>query len=318
MPLPTDEKALTLSRDLLRAFDTVDGGPHPGFRPVHAKGALFTGVFTPSPEAPTLSRAPHAQQASTPVSVRLSDFAGVPTVPDYDTRNASPRGCAIRFHLGEHVHTDIVSHSHNGFPSRTAEDFLDFLRALGATTPDQPHPNAIESYLGAHPKALEFVVAPKPIPTSFARESFFAVSAFKFTAVDGATRHGRYRILPLPGNEYLSDQEAAAKSPNFLFEEIAERIAKGHIKFLIVVQIAEAGDAVDDATIHWPAERRLMEFGEITLTARISDEDHDALRIIFDPIPRVDGIEPSRDPLFEPRANLYLLGGRRRREALAK
>jgi len=32
-----------------------------------------------------------------------------------------------------------------------------------------------------------------------------------------------------------------------------------------------------------------------------------------DPIPRVDGIEASADPLFEPRANIYLMSGRRRR-----
>ena len=37
--------------------------------------------------------------------------------------------------------------------------------------------------------------------------------------------------------------------------------------------------------------------------------------IIFDPIPRVDGIEPSNDPLFELRAAIYLLSGRRRRAA---
>jgi catalase len=38
-------------------------------------------------------------------------------------------------------------------------------------------------------------------------------------------------------------------------------------------------------------------------------------QIIFDPIPRVDGIEPSADPLLELRAAAYLLSGRRRRAA---
>jgi catalase len=37
--------------------------------------------------------------------------------------------------------------------------------------------------------------------------------------------------------------------------------------------------------------------------------------IIFDPIPRVDGIEPSADPLLELRAAAYLLSGRERRAA---
>ena len=37
--------------------------------------------------------------------------------------------------------------------------------------------------------------------------------------------------------------------------------------------------------------------------------------IIFDPVPRVDGIDPSADPIIEVRSALYLLSGRRRRVA---
>jgi catalase len=225
MPLTTDEKLITLSRNVIEAFDKADGGVHPGFRPAHAKGILLTGTFTPSSDAASLTAAPHIQRTSTPVTVRLSDFAGIPTVPDNDP-NASPRGCAIRFHLDEHVHTDIVAHSIDSFPARTAEEFLAFLSAVIATDPAGPHPNAIEQFLGAHPAALAFVQAPKPFPTSFAKESFFAVSAFKFTNAKGVSRYGRYRILPVAGNEYLDDAAAAAKTPNFLFDELKDRIAK--------------------------------------------------------------------------------------------
>ena len=98
------------------------------------------------------------------------------------------------------------------FPARTAEGFLDFLNALIATDPAGPHPNAIEQFLGAHPAALTFVQTPKPIPTSFAKESFFAVSAFKFTNADGVSRYGRYRVLPVAGNEYLDEAGAAAQT----------------------------------------------------------------------------------------------------------
>jgi len=314
MPLPTDEKALALSRNLLQAFDNVNGGEHPGFRPAHAKGVMLTGMFKASPDAASLTRAPHAH-GETPVTVRLSDFAGIPSVADNDPQIASPRGCAIRFHLGEHVHTDIVAHSHDGFPTRTAEELEEFLHAVAASDPSKPHPNAIEQYLGAHPKTLQFVQAPKPIPTSFARESFFAVSAFKFTAAAGASRFGRYRILPELGNEYLDDSAAAAQGPNFLFDEIRGRIAKGPIKFHIVVQLAKDGDILDDATVRWPENRPQIKFGEVVLNALVADSDTQRLRIIFDPIPRVDGIEASADPLFQPRADLYLLSGRRRRAA---
>ena len=62
MPLTTDEKLLTLSHDIIEGFDKADGGIHPGFRPAHAKGILLTGVFTPSSEAVSLTRALHIQR----------------------------------------------------------------------------------------------------------------------------------------------------------------------------------------------------------------------------------------------------------------
>jgi catalase len=313
MPLPTDKKALALSQDLLKAFDDVNGGEHAGYRPAHAKGVMLTGVFRPASGIASLTKAPHGKQ-ETPVTVRFSDFAGVPTIPD-GAAEASPRGFAIRFNLGEHVHTDIVAHSVDNFPVRTAEEFHEFLRAVVATTPAQPHPNAIEQYLGSHPKALVFVQAPKPTPSSFARESFFAVSAFKFTAADGSTRYGRYRIVPEAGNEYLDAVVAAKQPANFLFDEIATRIAKGPVKFRIMVQLAEPDDTTDDATVRWPESREVVDFGEVILERLVAENEAEERHIIFDPIPRVDGIEASADPLFNPRADTYLLSGRRRRSA---
>ena len=128
MPLPSDEKLIALSQDLLKQFDTIFG-LHPGFRPTHAKGVMLTGTFTPSPDAASLTRAPHIARDSTPVTARFSNSTGLPEIPDNDP-NANPRGLAIRFHLAEHVHTDIISHSTDGFPARTGEEFLEFLRLL--------------------------------------------------------------------------------------------------------------------------------------------------------------------------------------------
>ncbi len=156
---------------------------------------------------------------------------------------------------------------------------------------------------------------PKPAPSSFARESYFGVTAMRFTNKDGVSRYGRYRIVPEAGNDHLYDAAVAAKSANFLFDELAERIAKGPIKFRILVQLANDGDTVDDATIHWPEDRTLLDFGTIDLTEPVADSDHEQKHIIFDPIPRVDGIDPSDDPLLELRAAIYLISGRRRREA---
>jgi catalase len=313
MPLPSDEKLLALANDLLQQFDQLFG-LNPGFRPAHAKGAMLNGVFTPTPQAATLSRAPHFIRESTPVSVRFSNSTGIPLIPD-NNPNADPRGLAVRFHLADRVHTDIVSHSTDGFPTHTGAEFLEFLRAVASTTPDAPHPNPVEVFLGSHPAALAFVQTPKPAPSSFARETYYGVTAMHFTNREGASRYGRYRILPEAGNDHLSAEEAAGKEPNFLFDELAERIAKDPIKFKIAVQLANDGDEVNDATIHWPADRELLEIGTLVLTEPTSDEATEQKRIIFDPIPRVDGIEPSGDPLLELRAAIYLLSGRRRRAA---
>jgi catalase len=304
-----------LSRALLQAFDDLFG-LHPGFRPVHAKGILLSGTFTPSSGASALTKAPHVHRPSIRIAVRFSDFAGVPAIPDYD-ENASPRGFALRFYLAEHVHTDIIGHSIDAFPTRTVEEFLEFLRAAGSSGPGAPKPTPIESFLASHPAALAFVEAPKPIPASFARESFYSVSAYKFTNREGASKFGRYRIVPPDGNDFLEASAAAKKDGNFLFDEVKDRMTRGPIDMRILVQVAAEGDVVDDSTVQWPAERPLVDFGNIKLDGVVPDGEAAERQIIFDPIPRVDGIESSGDPLLDPRANLYLASGRRRRSATA-
>jgi len=315
MPLPTDPKRLALAERVVQELDDLNGAVHPGYRPAHAKGSLLAGFFNPTSEAAALSRAPHFHTPSSPVIVRFSDFAGVPGVPDNDPNFSSPHGCAVRFQLGEHIHTDIVAHSADGFPVRTAAEFVEFIHAIHASGPDVPHPTPIEQFLGSHPKALAFVQMPKPIPTSFARESYFGVTAHKFIDASGTSRHVRYRILPDAGNEYVDAEGAAAQGSNFLMEELADRLARGPIKMNIWVQIAKDGDVVDDATEHWPGERPQVLLGVVALTGLVPEDDIEGRRIIFDPIPRVEGIEPSADPLLETRADVYVMTGRRRRVA---
>jgi catalase len=315
MPLPSDERLIQLGNELIEQFNTIFGR-HPGFRPAHAKGILLTGTFRPSPEAASLTRAPHLSRVSTPVTVRFSDSTGIPAIPDNDP-NANPRGMAIRFHLADHVHTDIIGHSADGFPTRTGQEFLEFLRAVAASDPSKPSPSPspVEVFLGTHPAALAYVQTPKPSPSSFAREAYFGVTAFRFINQDGVTRHGRYRITPEAGIEHLDDAALQRKDGDYLFEELASRVRAGSVRFRVQVQIAGEGDIVDDATVHWPGDRPVIDFGAVALTAQAPENDLEQQRIIFDPIPRVDGIEPSADPLLELRAAIYLMSGRRRRQA---
>lgn len=313
MPLPDDERVVALASDLLTQFHSMFGS-HPGYRPAHAKGLILVGTFTASPGAKSLTKAPHFARATTPVTVRFSNSTGLPALPD-NAPEANPRGLAIRFDLAERVHTDIIAVSADGFPARDGYEFLEFLKAAAASGPDVPSPKPIEKFLATHPAAQAFVQMPKPYASSFARDTYFSVTAFEFTNAAGEKKFGRYRIVPVLGNEYLSDAQVAALDPNYHFEEIVKRAVAGPIRFKIVVQIAAPEDKVDDATIHWPETRELLELGTIELTHVLPDNPIEQQHIIFDPIPRVDGIEPSADPLLELRAALYLLSGRERRAA---
>lgn len=313
MPLPSDQRIVALADEILKQFDLMYG-LHPGYRPAHAKGVLLTGMFTATPEAKAFTIAPHVQRASTPVTVRFSDSSAMPQIPD-NAPNASPRGLAIRFVLGEHRHTDIISHSLDAFLAKDGTEFLDFLRAAAASGPDVPSPKPIEKFLASHPATMAFVKAPKPFPASFATDTYFAISAYEFTNAAGDKKFGRYRILPDLGNSFLSDEQAAKLPPNFLFDELPGRLEKGPIGLKIVVQIANPTDIVDDATVHWPEDRQLLQLGNIELTDIPSDSQIRQQHIIFDPIPRIAGIEPSADPLLELRAAVYLMSGQRRRAA---
>jgi catalase len=308
----------TLITDLLDVLDQHAGGIHPGFRPVHARGLMCSGTFTPSPEAGKLTRAAHAVRPSTPVTVRFALTSGVPTAADNDPEAASPQGMAVRFHLGEHVHTDIIAHSHNGFPVRTGEEFLELFRAVVASGPGAPDPPPIVAFLAAHPAAKAFVEAPKPIPTSYARQAYFAVTAFRFTNAAGQSRFGRFRMRPDAGTEFLSSEQAAQKTVDFLAAELSARLAGGPVRFRVLMQLAEAGDTVDDSTALWPESRPLLEFGRLVLTEHVDELDPERRKIIFDPLPRVDGIDSAGDPLTAVRSDVYLLSGHRRRTAAAR
>ena len=313
MPLPNDQRVVALANDLLQVFDKIFG-LHPGYRPVHAKGILLSGTFTPSPQAASLTNAAHALRPSTPVTARFSNSTGLPLLPD-NAPDANPRGFAVRFNLGDHVHTDIVSHSTDSFPARNGDEFLEFLRAAAASGPDVPSPKPVEVFVGSHPATATFLQIPKPPPVSYGRESYFAVSAFQFTNAEGKTTFGRYRILPEAGNAYVPEAGIEKLSPTYLGEEIAARIKSAPVRFNIKIQLAAPGDITNDPTIRWPEDRPLLDFGTLELNAIVPDNAAEQQHIIFDPIPRTTGIEPSADPLFELRAAIYLISGRRRRHA---
>lgn len=285
--------------------DVLNGvfGKHPGARAIHAKGVVLEGNFTPSPSAATLSRAPHLQNASVSVTVRFSDFAGIPAVPDNDPL-ASPRGLAIKFHLPDGSNSDIVAHSFNGFPSATAADFRDLLIALGSSGATVAKPTPLDTYLASHPAAKNFLTAPKPAPASYATLPYFGVNTFKFTNASGTVTYGRYQFLPVIGARYLSEEQAKNASADYLRDELAARLKQGPARFKLVLQIAEQGDKLSDPSITWPDTRRTVELGEISISRSTADNDAANKALLFMPNALPDGIAAA-DPMIAARSSAY-------------
>ena len=308
--LAAQEKSLP--QQIADVMVQLNGGVHPGFRFAHAKGMVLTGTFTPAKGAESISRAAHLKGPVVPLTVRLSDGTGVPQIND-DNPNASPRGMAVRFALSGGGFTDIVANSHNGFFVGTAEDFLAFLKAIAATTPEGPHPSPIEQFLGSHPRALKVITDSKPLPVSFANLGFFGNNAFVFVDKAGTKRTGRYQILPVAGIRHLSPAGGKKLSPNYMFEDLTRRIARGPIKYRLYVQLGNPGDPTNDGSIVWPDDRKRVELGTISLTKVAPNNEELQRSLTFNPIYITDGIQLSDDPFVPLRSAVYALSVAHRR-----
>lgn len=303
---PLAAQTKSLPEQIADVMAQLNGGVHTGFRFAHAKGMVATGTFTASATAASISKAGHFKPGSVPVTVRFSNSTGVPEIND-DNANASPRGLAIRFMIGK-SYTDIVSFSHNGFFVGNGDDFLAMLKAIAASgDPKARHPLPIEQFLGTHPRALKVIVDSKPKPQSFATLAYFGNNAFVFVDSAGTKRAGRYQIIPEAGIHSIDSATAAKGGPNYLFDELTRRIAKGPIKFKLYVQLANPGDQTNDGSIVWPDDRKKVEMGELSITTLAPDNQTAQRDLKFNPILITNGIELSDDPLVPLRSAVYAI-----------
>ena len=306
---PIQEKPTV--EQIVDTLTKLSGGPHTGYRANHAKGIVVQGEFVPASSAASLTKAVHLQSKASPVVVRFSNATGVPTIPDANG-NAFPKGIAVRFQLEDGRYTDIVSISTNGFPASNPEDFLGLLNAVAATGPDAPKPSPIEQFLGTHPAAMHFVQMPKLPPASFATQPFYGVNAFKFINAAGKTQYARYRITPVNGPAFLTKEQAAATSPDYLFTDLPKRLSDKVVQFTLSAQLAEPEDAINDATKVWPEDRKQVVLGTISLKQVKADGAQFEKATMFNPLALVDGIEASEDPILLARPAAYAVSYGRR------
>jgi catalase len=225
---------------------------------------------------------------------------------------------AVKFYLPDGSRTDIVALSLPAFFTRTPEELLAFNEAR---RPDratgQPDVAKVSAFLAEHPEAVPAVTAAitHPIPASYATLAYHGLHAFGFVDASGAVRYGRYDLEPGAGEDSLSDEEAATRAPDYLQDELAQRLENSPASFELQVQLADEDDPLDDPTAPWPEDRDVVSLGRLDVTALAYDRDKEGDVLVFDPTRVPDGIRLTDDPILLARPGAYSISVARRTAA---
>jgi len=282
-------------------------GTHPGFRVNHAKGVVAEGSFVATPAASALSRAALFNGSKIPVTVRFSNDGGIPTVPDGAPGN--PKGMAIKFHMPDGTEVDMVILAVKFFPVATGEEFRDLLVAISESPADAPKPTKLNEFSASHPR-FPASFGSAPTPNSFADQEYHGIDAFIFVDKDGHRQAVRYVMTPEKAVTLTAD-EAARKPPNFLVDDLPQRIAKRPVVFHLKAQLAAPSDQTRDPSQPWPADRKVVDLGVLTLDTPV-DTLEAQKKLLFLPNRLTDGIELSDDRLPVIRSEVYVLAFARR------
>jgi catalase len=300
-----------------------------GTRPVHTIGIGVDGYFEASDVARAYCTAEHFQGQRVKASVRFSNGSGSPV--QHDGWN-DVRGMATRFHLKDGAATDLIAMTLGEFFSRTVDEFFDFTKAARQTpvkrespwrkildmlklTPPvfDPYPGQTSSgdagtlgYANQHAFAQLGVFQAGMIgaPESYARATYHAVHTFVATDPDGIRRHVRFSWQPVAGvRTYYRD--VPLQPDQYLQKELGERLEQWPARFMLMMTVAENGDAIDDPTVPWPAKRLRIVMGTLTLVKIAEDQAAAAEHISFNPCRLTPGIEASDDPILHARRDAY-------------
>jgi catalase len=297
----------TLVTEIVDTFYKIYG-THPGFRVNHAKGIVAEGSFVATPGASALSRAALFDGSRIPVTVRFSNDGGIPTVPDGAPSN--PKGMAIKFHLPGGGEVDMVILAVKFFPVATGEQFRDLLVAISESPPDAPKPTKLDQFSASHP-TFPASFGSAPTPNSFAEQEYHGIDAFIFVDKAGHRQAVRYIMTP-EKSVRLTAEEAARKPPNFLVEDLPQRIAQKPVVFHLKAQLAAPGDQTQDPSKPWPDDRQVVDLGVLTLDKPAVDSLEAQKTLLFLPNRLADGIELSDDRLPVIRSEVYVSAFARR------
>lgn len=287
-------------------------GKFEGYRRSGAKGICATGEFIGTPEARALSTASAFSGKPVPVVVRFSVGGANPNAAD----NAkSQRNMALQFNLPKGEQWQMGNISSPVFGASTPQQFIGL---LASRQPDlatkQADPAKVKAFNEANPEVLLLGkhFASQPVPASFASVNYWGVHGYGFVNSNGAKQFGKWIFEPVGGLEGLTDDEAKAKGPSFLFDDLRQRAKDGKVAFNFNLELAQAGDKIDSATVPLPEGRKKVTLGTLKVISVSADDGGPCLTITYNPLNMPKGVEASADPMLPARAAPYAISlGRR-------
>jgi catalase len=287
-------------------------GAHPNRRALHAKGLFCSGTFTASGEAAELSRATHFNGEPVPALIRFSNGGGDPKGND---AQRDSRGMAVKLRPANGEESDILAVTTPAFVVRTPDVFLELMR-LRRPDPEtgQPDMEKLGAFLAEHPEsqtAVQATLSMEP-PASYATLTYYSPHAFKLVNAEGRGTWVRYHWRPEAGEATIPDDEAQERGPDYLRDELSERLGEAPAAFELRLQIRGEGDSLEDPTAVWPDDRDQVVGGRLEVTELTEDPESGDHIEVFDPTRAVDGIELSDDPILHARARAYSVSAYRR------
>ncbi len=290
-----------LTPDRVLAAIQADGHSHPGFRRNHAKGVCATGFFDSNGQAASLSKATVFQAGHIPVVARFSLAGSLPFQPDTPQQI---RALALRIMPpgGDEWRTAMIN-----LPVFVADTIDGFYALAIDTAPDpstgKPDPAKMKALFTDHPeiaKALG-IVGHRVISSGFDDATYNSLDAFRFVGADGAETAVRWSMVP------VSPAATTASSGNkdYLFDALIGQAAAHPLQWHLIVTVAQPGDPTAEPTVPWPADRRTVDAGTLTIDHMIAEADGPCTSVVFDPLVLPDGIKPTDDPIPAARSAAY-------------
>ncbi|MGE4366580.1 catalase family peroxidase [Thermomonas sp.] len=300
------------------ALEAGNGGIHPGFRRAHAKGVCISGRFVSSGAGATLTRAGMlAPDAVTPVLGRLSIGGGDPHAPDATTRVRS-MGLLLSSANGQQWRMAM-----NNFPFFAVSTPEAFYEQALANRPDpatgKPDPAKLAALLQRHPEIAKFQQWAKtaPWPDSWGNTQFNGVNAFRFSDGRGKSHFVRWSMQPQLAFAPMEAARRAEAEPDYLADDLRTRLARGPLRWDLVLTVAADGDPITDPSQPWPSDRQRVVAGTLEIDAMQPQASGACRDVNFDPTVLPAGIAPSADPVLAARASVYAQSYNRREREIA-